>query len=96
MGARPPSAQTRLMRARDTSPGAWQGWRGWLQQRDAAGGPALLYVTAAATTVVVVAITLLALTNEPLMVGLAFIALVFAVSAVMGFIALMLADGDGS
>ena len=67
-----------------------------MQQRDAAGGPALLYVTAAATTVVVVAITLLALTNEPLMVGLAFIALVFAVSAVMGFIALMLTDGDGS
>ena len=49
-----------------------------------------------ATTVVVVAITLLALTNEPLMVGLAFIALVFAVSALMGFIALMLTDGDGS
>jgi len=96
MGARPCSAQTRPMRARDTTPGAWQGWRGWLQQRDAAGGPALLYVTAAATTLVVVAITLLALTNEPLMVGLAFIALVFAVSAVMGFIGLMLTDGDGS
>ena len=85
------------MRARDTtSPGAWQGWRGWLQQRDAGGGPALLYVTCVATTVVVVAITLLAVTAQPWMVGVAFIALAFAVSAVTGFIALMLADRDGS
>jgi hypothetical protein len=85
------------MRARDTSsPGAWQGWRGWLQQRDGGGGPALLYVTCVATIVVVVAITLLALIAHSWMVGIAFIALALSVAAVMGLIALMLRDTDGS
>ncbi len=96
MGAPASGTQTRLMRARDTSSGVWQGWRGWLQQRDADGGPALLYVTSVATTVVVLAITLLALNAQPWMVGVAFIALAFSVSALTGFIALMLTDRDGS
>jgi hypothetical protein len=96
MGTSPTLAQTQVMRARDTQPGAWQGWRGWLQQRDAGGGPALLYVTCVATTVVVFAITLLALTGQPWMVAVAFIAVVFAVFAVTGFIWLMLTDRDGS
>jgi hypothetical protein len=97
MGAQPSSEQTRTMRARDTStPGDWQGLRGWLQQRDARGGPALLYVTGIATTVVVLAITLLALNGEPWAVGIALVALALSVAAVTGFIALMLGDRDGS
>jgi hypothetical protein len=69
---------------------------GWLQRRAEGGGPALLYVTGAVTTLVVLAITLLALTRQPWMVGVSFIALVFAAAALMGFIALMLADRGGS
>jgi hypothetical protein len=84
------------MRARDTtSPGAWQGWTAWLRRRDQGGGPALLYVTCGVTAVVVLAITLLALTEQPWMVGIAFIALAIAVATLMGFIALMLTDRDG-
>ena len=97
MGAWRAGTQTGHMRARDTSPqGAWRGWRGWLRQRDAGGGPALLYVTCIATTVVVLAIALLALNAQPWMIGVAFVALAFSVSAVTGFIALMLNDRDGS
>jgi hypothetical protein len=85
------------MRARDTSPGgAWQGWASWLRRRDHAGGPALLYMTCGVTSVVVLAITLLAATELALTVGVAFIALVLAVATLMGFIALMLTDRDGS
>jgi hypothetical protein len=52
-------------------------------------------VTCGVTTAVVLAITLLALTEEPWMVGIAFIALAIAVATLMGFIALMLTDRDG-
>jgi hypothetical protein len=87
---------TRLMRARDTSsPGASQGWTGWLRRREQGGGPALLYVTIGVTALVVLAITLLALTEQFWMVGVAFIALAFSVTALTGFIALMLTDRDG-
>jgi hypothetical protein len=53
-------------------------------------------VTCGVTSVVVLAITLLAVTELPLMVGVAFIALVLAVATLMGFIALMLTDPEGS
>lgn len=56
----------------------------------------MLYVTCAATTLVVLAITLLALTSEAWVIGVAFIALAFAVFAVTGFIGLMLGDNDGA
>jgi hypothetical protein len=96
MGARSVGEHTRFMRARDTSsPGAWQGWTDWLRRRDQEGGPLLLYVTCGVTTVVVLAITLLALSAKPWMVGIAFIALAFAVVTLMGFIALMLTDRNG-
>jgi hypothetical protein len=87
---------TRLMRARDTSsPGAWQGWTDWLRRREQGGGPALLYVTTGVTTLVVLAITLLALSEQQWMVGVAFIALAFSVAILTAFIALMLTDQDG-
>jgi len=97
MGALLAGEHTRLMRATDTSSaGAWHGWASWLRRRDHGGGPALLYVTCGVTSVVVLAITLLAVTELSWMVGVAFIALVLAVAALMGFIALMLGDRDGS
>jgi hypothetical protein len=84
------------MRARDTSsPGAWQGRTGWLRRRERGGGPALLYVTCGVTTAVVLAITLLAVSAWPWMVGVAFVVLALAVAVLMGFIALMLTDRDG-
>jgi hypothetical protein len=96
MGAAPAGEHTGLMRARDTSlPGAWQGWTGWLRRREHGGGPALLYVTCGVTTAVVLAITLLAVSAWPWMVGVAFLVLALAVAALMGFIALMLADREG-
>src|SRR5690242_16447390 len=79
MAATPAGDHTRLMRARDTSsPGAWQGWTGWLRRREDGGGPALLYVTCAVTTAVVLAITLLAVSAWTWMVGVAFMVLVLA------------------
>ena len=97
MGGESASDHTRPMRARDTtSPGAWQGGIGWLRRREHGGGPALLYVTTSVTTLVVLAITLLALTEQPWMVGVSFIALVVATAVLTGFIALMLSDRDGS
>jgi hypothetical protein len=96
MGAAGDFDHTRLMRERDTSsPGAWQGWTGWLRRREQRGGPALLYVTSGVTTLVVLAITLLALTEQHWMVGVAFITLAFSVAVLTAFIALMLADRDG-
>jgi hypothetical protein len=96
MGGAGDRDHTRLMRARDrSSPGAWQGWTGWLRRREHGGGPALLYVTSGVTTLVVLAITLLALTEQHWMVGVAFITLVFSVAVLTGFIALMLTDQDG-
>lgn len=96
MGAAGDGGDTHRMRATDTSsPGAWQGWTTWLRRREHGGGPALLYVTCVVTTVVVLAITLLALVEQPWMVGIAFIALAFAVAVLTGFIALMLTDRDG-
>ncbi|HEX6460385.1 MAG TPA: hypothetical protein VF032_15805 [Thermoleophilaceae bacterium] len=84
------------MRARDTSSaGAWQGWTSWLRRREHRGGPALLYVTCGVTSLVVLAITLLAVTGHSWMVGVAFIALMLAVAALMGVLALMLTDRDG-
>jgi hypothetical protein len=84
------------MRSRDTrSRGAWRDSAGWLQRRENAGGPALLYVTSAATGFVVLAITLLAVVEQLWMVGLAFIALVISIAALTGFIAVMLTDTDG-
>jgi hypothetical protein len=68
---------------------------GWLRRREHRGGPALLYVTCGVTTLVVLAITLLALTERPWMVGVAFMALALAVGVLTGFIALMLTDRDG-
>lgn len=67
-----------------------------MRRRELGGGPALLYMTCGVTTLVVLAITLLALTERPWMVAVSFIALTFAVAALMGFIALMLTDRDGS
>jgi hypothetical protein len=96
MGAPLAGEHTRLMRARDTSSaGAWRGWTSWLRRREHGGDPALLYVACGVTAVVVLAITLLAVTEHVWMVGVAFIALVVAVAALMGFIALMLTDRDG-
>lgn len=96
MGARSTAEHTRLMRARDTtSLGAWQGSMGWLRRREHGGGPALLYVTCGVTTLVVLAITLLALTERPWMLGVAFMALALAVAVLTGFLALMLTDRDG-
>jgi|SRR5690242_8640422 len=96
MGALLAGEHTLLMRARDTSSaGAWQGWTSWLRRREHGGGPALLYVTCGVTAIVVLAITLLAVTEHLWMVGVAFVALVVAVAALMAFIALMLTDQDG-
>lgn len=69
---------------------------GWLQRSDRAGGPALLYVTTGVTTCVVLAIALLAIVERAWMVGVAYLVLLLSIAALTGFIAVMLADRDGS